>query len=233
MKRLTTGADGLDRILGGGIPQGSVVLLAGAPGTMKTSLAYSVLHANARRGTKGLYVSLEQSRASLADHVTGMGFDQRDVKDALSILDLASLRKRMGDSGSWMDLFRMYTQSIRAGFPYELLVLDSLDALELLAKFADYRREVYELFKWLRGLGCTSIVLGELPTTSEREPPEAFGKHREDYLADGIVHLRLEKRGEFESKRVIRIVKMRGANHDTGYHTLVFDKAFRVTDLIG
>ncbi|TLZ51514.1 MAG: hypothetical protein E6K18_04710 [Methanobacteriota archaeon] len=233
MKRITTGADGLDEILGGGIPQGSVVLLAGAPGTMKTSVAYHVLNANALKGMKGLYISLEQSRASLVDHVVGMGFDPRATKDTLSILDLANLRKRMGDGGSWMDLFRMYTQSIRAGFPYQILVLDSLDALELLAKFQNYRQDVYELFKWLRGLGATSIVLGELPTTSARDAPDAFGKHREDYLADGIVHLRLEKRGDFEVKRVIRVVKMRGANHDTGYHSLSFDKGFRVTDLMG
>jgi len=199
---------------------------------MKTSLAYSVLDANARKGARGLYISLEQSRASLLDHLAGMGFDPKATKDTLSILDLATLRKRMGDDGSWMELFRMYTQSIRTGFPYQLLVLDSLDALELLAKFQDYRHDVYELFKWLRGLGGTSIVLGELPTVVAREPPEAFGKHKEDYLADGIVHLRLEKRGDFEVKRVVRVVKMRGANHDTGYHSLVFDKGFRVTDLL-
>ena len=232
MKRITTGTAELDTIFGGGIPAGSVVLLAGAPGTMKTSLAYSVLAANARKGAKGLYVSLEQGRASLVDHVVSMGFDPKATKDTLSILDLATLRKRMGEGGSWMEVFRMYTQSIRAGFPYQLLVLDSLDALELLAKFRNYRQDVYEVFKWLRGLGCTSIVLGELPTTAAREPPEAFGRHREDYLADGIVHLRLEKRGDFEVKRVIRVVKMRGANHDTGYHSLVFDKGFRVTDLM-
>jgi circadian clock protein KaiC len=233
MKRIATGTDGLDRILGGGIPQGSVVLLAGAPGTMKTSLAYSVLYGNAMRGVKGLYISLEQSRASLVDHVDGMGFEPKAVKDALSVLDLATLRKRMGDGGSWMEVFRMYTQSIRAGFPYQLLVLDSLDALELLAKFQNYRQDVYELFKWLRGLGCTSIVLGELPTVAAKEPPEAFGKHKEDYLADGIVHLLLEKRGDFEVKRLVRVVKMRGAHHDTGYHSIEFDKGFRVTDLMG
>ena len=232
MKRITTGTSELDAIFGGGIPVGSVVLLAGAPGTMKTSLAYSMLAANARQGAKGLYISLEQGRSSLVDHILGMDFDPKETKDTLSILDLATLRKRMGDGGSWMEVFRMYTQSIRAGFPYQLLVLDSLDALELLAKFQNYRQEVYELFKWLRGLGTTSIVLGELPTTTAREPPEAFGKHREDYLADGIVHLRLEKRGDFEVKRVIRVVKMRGSNHDTGYHSLVFDKGFRVTDLM-
>ena len=232
MKRITTGSDDLDRILGGGIPQGHVVLLAGAPGTMKTSLAYAILHANAVGGVRGLYISLEQSRASLLEHTDSMGFDGKAVKDALSVLDLATLRKRMGDGGSWMDLFKMYTQSIRAGFPYQVLVLDSLDALELLAKFANYRHEVWELFRWLRGLGCTSIVLGELSSMGPRDAPEAFGKHREDYLADGIIHLRLEKRGDFEVKRVVRVVKMRGAKHDLGYHILVFDKGFRVTELM-
>lgn len=233
MKWIPTGSDSLDRVLDGGIPSGSVVLVAGAPGTMKTSLVYSILHANAVRGVRGLYVSLEQNRASLAEHVEGLGFDPKATRNALSVLDLATLRKRMGDGESWMDLFRMYTQSIRAGFPYELLVLDSLDALELLARFENYRQEVFELFKWMRGLGCTALVLGELSATGPRDAPEAFGKHREDYLADGIIHLRHEKRGDFEVKRLIRIVKMRGANHDTGYHSLVFDKGFRLTELMG
>jgi len=232
MKRISTGSESMDRILDGGIPQGSLVLIAGAPGTMKTSLSYSILHANALRGTKGLYVTLEQDRRSLVDHLEGMGFDSTRTKNTLSVLDLATLRKRMGDGGSWIDLFRMYTQSIRAGFPYEILVLDSLDALELLAKFQNYRQDAFELFQWTRRLGCTSLVLGELPSVGARDPPEAFGKHREDYIADGIIHLRLEKRGVFEVKRVVRVVKMRGANHDTGYHSLVFDKGFRVTELI-
>ncbi len=233
MKRITTGSDDLDAILDGGLPQGHVVLIAGAPGTMKTSLAYSILHANAEKGVKGLYVSLEQGRASLQEHAASLGFDVKATKDALSVLDLSMLRKRMGDGGSWMDLFKMYTQSVRAGFPYQLLVLDSLDALELLARFRNYRQDVYELYKWLRGLDATCLVLGELPSQLPREPPEAFGKHKEDYLADGIVHLRLEKRGDFEVKRVIRVVKMRGTRHDLGYHNLVFDKGFRVTELIG
>ena len=232
MKRLKTHTEELDRILGGGIPAGSVVLLAGAPGTMKTSLAYSVLYENAIRGTRGLYVSLEQSRASLADHVESLGFDPGKLENTLSILDLPALRAKMKDEGSWSDLFKMYTQSVRVGFPYEALVLDSLDALEVLARFRNYRRDVAELFKWLRGLSCTSLVLGELPSNSKGHAPQAFGKHREDYLADGILHLSLEQRGDFEVQRRIRVVKLRGSRHDTGYHALVFDRGFRVTDLL-
>lgn len=233
MKRVKTFSEDLDRLLGGGIPAGQLVLLVGAPGTMKTSLAYAILHANALRGTKGLYVSLEQGRESLIDHVTSMGFEPEKAKEGLSVLDLATLRRKMGDGGSWMDLFKMYAQSIRGGFPYEILVLDSLDALEVLAGFEDHRREAFELFKWLRGLGCTSVVLGEMPPSRVGESPEAFGRNKEDYLADGIVHLRLDKRGDFEVQRRIRVVKMRGTKHDTGYHALVFDHGFRVTDILG
>jgi KaiC/GvpD/RAD55 family RecA-like ATPase len=233
MKRIRTHTDGLDAILDGGIPEKHIVLVVGAPGSMKSSLAYSILHANAERGTKGLYVSLEQSRESLLHHITSMGFDHAAVKNSLSILDLANLRKRMGDGGSWMDLFRMYTQSIRTGFPYELLALDSLDALEVLAKFADHRREVFELFRWLRTLGVTSLVLGELPPARAAQYPDAFSRHREDYLADGIVHLKMEKRGDFEVQRRLRVVKMRGVKHDVGYHALVYENGFRVTDVLG
>lgn len=232
MKRVRTHIEGLDSVLGGGFPEKHVVLFVGAPGTMKSTLAYSVLHANALQGTKGLYVSLEQNRDSLLHHLGGMGFDGGPVKDNLSILDLATLRKRMGEGGSWMELFRMYTQSIRAGFPYEILVLDSLDALEVIGKFEDHRHELFELFKWIRGLGCTSLVIAELPPARATEYPEAFSRHGEDYLADGIVHVKMEKRGEFEVQRRIRVVKMRAAKHDFGYHALVYENGFRVTDVI-
>jgi circadian clock protein KaiC len=232
MKRVPTHSESLDRLLDGGVPRGHVVLLAGAPGTMKTSLAYSILHENARRGAKGLYVTLEQSRESLLEHVGGMGFDASSVKDALSVLDLATLRRKIGEGGPWMDLFRMYAQSVRTGFPYEILVLDSLDAFEVLAKFQDHRMELFELFRWLRGLACTSFVIGEMPPTRADDPLDAFGRHGEDYLADGIVHLRLDKRGDFEVQRRMRVVKMRGVHHDTGYHALVFDDGFRVTEIL-
>src|ERR1700704_3841536 len=95
MKRLFTKVEGLDDVLGGGIPEGSVVLVSGAPGTMKTSLTYHILHANAVDGIRGLYTSLEQSRASLLDHTEGLGYRLEDTAGNLSILDLGTLRKKV------------------------------------------------------------------------------------------------------------------------------------------
>ncbi len=234
MNVVRTYVDGLDEILGNGIPERSIVLVSGAPGTMKTSLTYAILHANARHGTKGLYVSLEQSRGSLLDHTEGLGLRLADVEGNLSILDLAALRKKMTGSTDqpWMDLFKLYAKGLRSTFDYRLLVLDSLDALEILAKFQNVRRELFSLIRWLRGLEATVFLLGELPSDTSRAGTAAFAKHKEEYLADGIVHLRLVRQGEFGMQRQLRIVKMRGTRHDTDYHALVFDNGFKVTRIL-
>jgi len=234
MNFVKTHVDGLDEVLGKGIPEGSIVLVSGAPGTMKTSLTFHILHTNARNGVKGLYVSLEQSRASLLDHTEGLGFRLEDVEGNLSVLDLAALRKKISGpvDQPWMDLFKLYAKGLRKSFDYRLLVIDSLDALEILAKFADVRRELFSLIRWLRGLECTVFLLGELPSDDIAVGRPVFAKHKEEYLADGILHLRLARQGEFGMQRQLRIVKMRGTRHDTDYHALVFDNGFKVTRIL-
>lgn len=237
MKRIPTNVDGLDEILSGGIPEGHVVLVSGAPGTMKTSLTYHILHTSALEGTRGLYVSLEQSRASLLDHTEGLGYRLEATDGNLSILDLATLRKKLTGPAEqpWMDLFKLYTQGIRKSFDYRLLVMDSLDALEILAKFHEPRRDMFSLIRWLRDLRCTTFLLGELPTDSGRGSiprRTAYAKHKEEYLADGIIHLRLARQGEFGMQRQLRVVKMRGTRHETGYHALVFDNGLKVIRIL-
>src|SRR5207249_9770910 len=64
-------------VLRGGIPQGHVVLVRGATGTMKSSLAYYVLYHNALEGAPGLYVTLEQTAAGLLEHVAALGLKAR------------------------------------------------------------------------------------------------------------------------------------------------------------
>ncbi|HKZ99202.1 MAG TPA: ATPase domain-containing protein [Thermoplasmata archaeon] len=236
MRRVPTFVDGLDEVLEGGVPAGSVVLVSGAPGTMKTSLTFNVLHHNARRGTKGVYVSLEQSRESLLEHTAGLGLRLEDAGGNLSVLDLAALRKKLPDPQGqpWLDLFKFYAVGLKKTFDYKVLVIDSLDALEILAKFRDVRRDVFGLIAWLRSLECTAFLLAELASEVTEDPVQrtSFATHKEEYLADGIWHLRMVKQGQFGIQRQLRVVKMRGTRHDTSYHALVFEDGFRVTRIM-
>src|SRR2546427_11261347 len=74
-------------VLRGGIPQGHVVLVRGASGTMKSSLAYYVLYHNALDGTPGLYVTLEQTAAGLLEHIAGARLKATPRSAAPPILD--------------------------------------------------------------------------------------------------------------------------------------------------
>src|SRR5256886_12791208 len=82
-------------VLRGGIPQGHVVLVRGASGTMKSSLAYYVLYHNALAGSPGLYVTLEQTAAGLLEHVPELGLQATSVSEALPILRLRRGRESL------------------------------------------------------------------------------------------------------------------------------------------
>ncbi len=238
MNLVKTYVDGLDELLNGGIPEGSAILIAGAPGTMKTSLSYYILHENAAHGTRGLYVSLEQSRPSLLEHMEGLGLMPDAVQKDLSVLDLAALRKRLEGPTEqpWLDLFKLYVKGLRTSFGYRFLVIDSLDALEILAKYDNPRKQFFDLVAWIRGLGCTTFLLGEVPssaTPSGRLGRTALAKHKEEYLVDGILHIRMARQGEFGTQRQLRVVKMRGVRHDPDYHALLFDNGFKLTSVMG
>lgn len=58
MHRLSTGIPAFDTVLGGGLPVGSLIVLAGVPGTGKTILAQQICFSNATRERKAVYLSL-------------------------------------------------------------------------------------------------------------------------------------------------------------------------------
>src|SRR2546426_2259314 len=115
-----THIDGLDAdLLSGGIPKGSVVLLAGAPGTMKSSVAFTALFNNALRGRKGVYISLEQGRDSLVHHMKGLGMDPDTAGGDPSHLGLWGVRGEVagGRGAAWLGPFQMYRETLRPPLP--------------------------------------------------------------------------------------------------------------------
>ena len=231
-KKILTYVDGLDEILGGGLPTGHVVLVSGLPGTMKSTLAYAVLHNNAvQRHAKAIYVTLEQSRASLLAQMAAMGFDTEKPRGDLHLIDVGAIQKGLGKSATkpWIEFLRRMLTTAKEIDGVDLIVIDSLEALEVLAKFRDRRREIFRLFEWLRDLDITSFVVTERPDWVVGGHV-IQGRWDEDFLADGVIHLRQHLVSDLEVQRRLRVVKLRGTRHDTGYMALVLDDGrFRVT----
>src|SRR5437773_192961 len=112
---------------------------------------------------------------------------------------------------------------------FELLAIDSWDARELILEFQDRRAETFGFFEWLRDLGVTSLLISEEP--GWQAPSTGL---EEEFLADGIVLLRLQPVTETAYQRRVQCVKMRSVNQDSDDHTLLFENGrFEVARAIG
>jgi len=230
VSRVKTYVRGFDDALNGGIPEGYVTLVSGAPGTMKSSLSFSILYNNAlQEGRKAAYFTLEERKDILLEHMHELGMTDEKAYKNLSILDMGTIRKNLNflqARGTWIELFKMYASNLMKSEKISLLVLDSLDVLETMAKFQDRRTELYYLFEWLRDLGTTSLIISE----ATMETPVGGRFDEEAYLADGILHLGLHPTSDLYVQRRMRCVKMRSTKHETGYYALAFDEGkFEVT----
>ncbi len=79
---IPTGVDGLDNVLCGGFLRSGFYLLQGNPSSGKTTLALQFLLKSARRGERGLYISLTESHNDLARTCRSHGWDIADIEIA-------------------------------------------------------------------------------------------------------------------------------------------------------
>ena len=220
-ERIPTYVQGLDDLMQGGIPNGHLCLLAGTSGSMKSSLGFAMLYNAVLEGkTSGIYVTLEQSKESLAGHMANMGMNVDDprVRSNIAIIDLADLRVQLHDAGKthqvdWMGQLIKQLTNYRESIGFEVLVFDSLGAFFTLTQMENPRDEIFRLFEAVRRLELTSFFICEMTGEDHKQ----FGEYGiEDYLSDGVVHLVMDRNGD-EVKRKLSIIKMRHTNHMLGY----------------
>ncbi len=219
--RVKTFIKGLDKEMSGGVPEGSVVLIAGKPGTMKSSLAFNILYHNANiDDVSGVYVTLEQSRESLLSNMDGLGMKLGGLEKEISVLDLGMIRKKLTQltNQTWMEVFKMYIQNLKKNMDVKVVVIDSLPVLEVMARFQHPREELFHFFEWLRDMDVTAFLITEMQQGSDQ-----FCKYDEDFLSDGIIHLDLKREGN-QVNLFLGVVKMRQTGHKRGYSPLIFDK---------
>ncbi len=239
-----------DHHLDGGIPKGSIILLAGTPGTMKTSVGYSILHYNLlKNGRPGVYISLEQTEESLMHTMANLGMaDSRDK--GLIIADygtfrLGQLEKRadeywfdnltrtntaddVNQGLNWLKDISEFLKASVEDLGCELLVFDSLSALYSITKLENPRETLFYFFGFIRSLGVTAFLISEMAQDSKK-----FSVYDEDFLADGIMHMKLVDVGDSDSQLRMKCVKLRNVKHDRRDFMLMFeDGRFLVTEVI-
>ena len=214
--RISTGSEGLDDILGGGLDANRMYLYEGSPGSGKTTIAMQFLMEGARHGERGLYVTLSETREEL-DLVAkrhGWNLDGIDVFELVSPetsldreLELTVLHPaEMELSETTQQVF----DRVIATSPTRV-VFDSLSEMRLLAQSAlRYRRQVLALKHFFTTRDCTVILLDD--QTSET------GDLQLHSISHGVVLLEQLAIDYGAERRRLRVIKMRGIRFRGGYH---------------
>ncbi len=205
VERVATGVTSLDKIIEGGLCRGDTVIVAGQPGTGKTTLGLQFLYYGATRyGENGVYASVIESGDKLKRNARRFGWDL-DRLEREGKLQLVSLQSTMKAGVSTaLETVLESLHSINA----RRLVFDSLSALmTAFESNAEARSFLHIMVKFLEGASCTTIMISEVPWGKRQ-----LGTNFEEFLGDGLIVLD----ASFDDSRVRRrlyIPKMRGTEH--------------------
>jgi len=208
IERLSTGSEHFDAVLGGGVPTGSVVVVAGTPGTGKTVLSLQMMFALARAGKRSLYVTtLSEPSLKLIRFMQQFAFfDVALLEDRIAFLDIGARARAQ----SLDEALTQVKDRVEADGP-ALLVIDSAKALhDFVSDHAHARNAMYDLAVSASSWGATTLLVGEYAS-------EEFSQRPEFAIADGIIHLTSQEQ-EFTSLRLIEVLKLRGSAYVTGRH---------------
>ena len=201
--RVSTGADALDRAIGGGFPRGSLIIVAGNPGTGKTVFSARFLYRGAVDfDENGVYVNFSESRETFYKNMKGFGFDFENLEKDGKFHYLGMLAVREPRVSSVLRLILEVINKTKA----KRLVIDSFSVIaQAFENPHDTRILIHTVLdKIVQQVGCTTLMIVEVPYGEEK-----IGLGIEEFVADGVLFFRA---GRLEERlyRDMSICKMRG-----------------------
>ncbi|HKB77597.1 MAG TPA: ATPase domain-containing protein, partial [Myxococcales bacterium] len=162
--RVSTGIEGLDHILGGGLPAARFHLVQGDPGAGKTTLGLQFLLEGMRRGENVLYVTLSETGEELRSVARSHGWDVSslpvfELAAGVEYLNLSEQNTLFEPSEVELaEVTRALLADIDRVKPLRV-VFDSLSELRLLAQSAlRYRRQLLALKQHFAERGATVLM---------------------------------------------------------------------------
>jgi circadian clock protein KaiC len=199
--RLLMGVAGLDEMLGGGLPQGHSLLVAGPSGSGKSVLAAAFLAEGARSGETGVIAAFEQNPNRSRSRV---------VADLIASGKVGLVENRAADLSIDEIVYMLMREIRRLGATR--VVIDSLSGLELALAPTfreDFRESLSSLVTALAGVGVTVLMTSEL---EDRYTDLRFSPYGTAFMTDAII---VQRYIEVDSRlrRVMAVVKVRASAH--------------------
>ena len=202
LKRHTTGLSGLDKLIGGGLPEHTVTLLSGNAGTGKTLLSLNFLLDGAAKGEKCVYISLNEGKSDLlraCEGITQLKSIQKYIGKNLVIQEI--------DLDEVIDL-EYFTKIFESYSNVDRVVIDNVNKLLLFSHTdKDYRINLSKLIVNLRSVVGASLLICETRGDS------VDTNRGESYETDGTIDLSFLEVEEKPS-RTLEITKMRYTDFD-------------------
>ena len=202
-----------------GVPKGNSILVAGGPGTGKSTFCRQICYNAVSKGKHCMYVSFEESKERIIRSMNDFGWNVQKYIDNGNLIiqkinPLDILRMKFGSisgSGSATELsYKIKPLIIPKEFNPEVIAVDSLSAIiaASITKEKNYRVYLQQLFSFFEETGATSFLITETDPIPTRYSESGI----EEFLADGIIVLYNVQKDDMR-KNALEILKMRYGKH--------------------
>ncbi len=221
--REDTGIQGLDKLLGGGVPKRASVLVIGYPGTGKTTLVRQVAYHALSKGERVVFVTTGESPKSVVQQMKARGQDVEKYSGALAFVDAYSWRvgEKAGEnvlsSITRLDELLILVQNAMQKGEGGVLVLDSLTDLLL----HNEEKSVYKFVQLVTGKAAENGYTSFFVLEDGVHPSQVITTL--EYITSGTIELRIE--GE---KRMLRIKRMMDTVHPLSWIPFRLEKGVDV-----
>lgn len=202
---LKTGIEGLDALLGGGIPEGHVVAVVGSYGTGKTTLGIHFIYEGLKNGESCMILSFDEDERSIVESARSMGMDLERFAEKLQIVRLEAVEVKKNFEKLESDL----PEIIRSAKVRRMLI-DSISVLETL--FDEAGR--YSMLATLRRILKENRITAILTSEADKYQPNSSKYGILEYICDGLISLKVVRKSELDEPTLgLEVVKMRRVRH--------------------
>ncbi|MFQ5800200.1 MAG: RAD55 family ATPase [Candidatus Hydrothermarchaeales archaeon] len=216
MKQIPTGIKGLDEILGGGFPFPSVILVAGEPGSGKTTLVLQSLFYGAKSGERSIYITgISEPVDQIQTMMSNFAFYDSEIvkKGLVKFLDIGEVIFTEGPATA-LDL----VTSIVLKEDVTRIAIDPITPISYAyGEENQYRKFLHDFFVTLKSLEVLTLLAAEFSPEMITQP--------ESFMVDGVIFMYLQNiENPLVFKPGIQIRKMRGVEHTKDILRLGFTK---------